>query len=131
MKTMKFCSTLALGLAFTAGAVMAHHSTNGIYDEEHPIEIVGTVKSWRFINPHPFLTVEAPDETGTMREWDVSYGGAAVVHMRRQGYAEDSFKPGDVIKVVGPPAKAKGAYGILVERNHPTRADGTPIISGR
>lgn len=130
MKTTKFGSSLALGLALVAGAAMAHHSTNGIYDEENHIEITGTVKSWRFINPHPYLVIEAPDASGTVREWDVSYGGAAVVHLRRQGYTEDTFKPGDVIKVNGPPAKAAGAYGILIEGNHPTKADGSPVVQG-
>lgn len=121
---------LAVCLGLVAATTFAHHSTNGIYDEEHEMELTGTVKSWRFINPHPYLVIEAEDETGTVREWDVSYGGAAVVHLKRQGYAEDTFKTGDVIVVKGPRARAPGAYGILIEGDHPTWPDGSAVVGG-
>jgi hypothetical protein len=121
-----FCSML---LALLAGTALAHHSTRGIYEEE-AIEVTGTVIDWRFINPHPYLTISVEGEDGVTREWDVSYGGAAVVHMQRQGYTETTFKPGDVIIVKGLPAKAEGVYGILIEGAHPTWPDGKQVVQG-
>lgn len=112
----------------TAGA-LAHHSTRGIYDETD-IEVTGKVLDWRFINPHPYLTIEVEDADGTKHEWDVSYGGAAVVHLQRQGYSETTFKAGDVIVVKGKPAKAEGVYGILIEGSHPTWPDGSAVVKG-
>ena len=121
IKLMLTALTLSLG-----SVAWAHHSTNGVYNEEVEVELVGTVKSWRFINPHPTLSL---DVDGV--EWDVSYGGAAVVHLRRQGYAADTFKPGDVIVVRGKPALADGVYGVLIEGGrHPTRPDGSQIVGG-
>jgi hypothetical protein len=119
----------SLLLALLAGAALAHHSTRGIYSEED-VEVTGTVIDWRFINPHPYLTIAVEDADGVTHEWDVSYGGAAVVHLQRQGYAEDTFKPGDVIVVKGKPAKAEGVYGILIEGSHPTWPDGSPVAKG-
>lgn len=128
-------SLFSKGLAILAGVlvsagVLAHHSTRGLYDDRE-IELTGKVIEWKFINPHPYLIIEAEDETGTVRQWDVSYGGAAVVHLRRQGYDADTFKPGETIIVRGNPALAKGVYGVLIEGGrHPTRADGTPVVRG-
>lgn len=121
---------IAAGLLLGA-ALQAHHSTRGIYDQTREIELTGKVVEWRFINPHPYLIIEAEAEDGTVRQWDVSYGGAAVVHLRRQGYAADTFKPGETIVVRGRPALADGVYGLLIEGGrHPTRPDGTQVVPG-
>lgn len=128
MKLIKLmCAALGLGMLVQVG--FAHHSTNGIYDETREVELTGTVKSWRFINPHPSLILEVTGEDGTTQEWDVSYGGSAVAHLSRRGYSADSFKPGDEIKVKGHPALVESAYGLLMERNDPTKADGTAIFT--
>ena len=116
-------------LALIAAGALAHHSTRGIYDEED-VEVTGKVLEWRFINPHPYLTIEVEDTDGSTHEWDVSYGGAAVVHLQRQGYSDSTFKPGDVIIVTGKPARAAGVYGILIEGSHPTWPDGTQVVKG-
>jgi hypothetical protein len=122
---------LFLTCASLTGALYAHHSTQGIYEDE-AVELTGKVKQWRLINPHPHLVLEAADANGVMREWDVSYGGAAAVHLQRMGYTADTFKVGETITFHGHPAKAEGTYGFLVEGggNIPTRADGTPVVKG-
>lgn len=128
MKLIKImCAVLGLGLLVQVG--FAHHSTTGIYDEEKEVELTGKVKSWRFINPHPSLVLEVTAADGTTADWDVSYGGSAVAHLVRRGYSADSFKVGDEITVKGHPALLQTAYGLLMERNDPTRADGTPIVT--
>jgi hypothetical protein len=118
---------ISLALGLTGQSVFAHHSTKGIYDESVELELTGTVKAWRFINPHPSLILAVVDENGVTHDWDVSYGGAAVVHLQRRGYNADTFKAGDVIVVKGKPALVKDAYGLLIEGGNPTRVDGTPI----
>jgi len=118
--------------AALAAQAFAHHSTKGIYNEAVEMELKGTVKEWSFINPHPFLTITAVGEDGVMHNWDLSYGGAAVVHLQRQGYTKDTFKPGETIIVKGHPALKPGVYGLLMEggSNIPTREDGTPVVAG-
>ena len=121
-----------LGTIALVSQVFAHHSTRGIYHEDQELELTGTVKEWAFVNPHPYLTLSAPDASGVMRDWDISYGGAAVVHLQRQGYTKETFKPGDTIIVKGHPARKEGVYGLLMEGggNIPTREDGTPVVKG-
>lgn len=131
--TMRKKLILALaGATFVATQAFAHHSTRGIYHEDQELHLTGTVKEWAFVNPHPYLTITAPDSTGTMRDWDVSYGGAAVVHLQRQGYTKETFSPGETITVIGHPARKEGVFGLLMEGggNIPTREDGTPVVKG-
>lgn len=128
MKAVKtLCASLALSAV--AAAAFAHHSTNGIYDENREVELTGKVISWKFINPHPTLKLEVVNAQGVAEEWDLSYGGSAVTHLARRGYTADTFKPGDMIKAKGHPALLEGARGLLMEgTGDPVRADGTPII---
>lgn len=127
---MKLLGTVFSGLtlALPALGAFAHHSTNGLYNEQTEVELTGKVLRWRFINPHPTLKIEVTAADGSKQEWDVSYGGLAVAQMTRRGFTADTFKPGDEIKVRGNPALLQGAHGILA-RDNPTRPDGTPIVT--
>jgi hypothetical protein len=116
----------ALALSLCSFVTQAHHSTNGVYNEDVEVELVGTVLSWRFINPHPTLSLEVEGANGP-EEWDVSYGGSAVAHLLRRGFSADTFKPGDRIRVSGYAAKADNVHGLLV-RGNPVREDGTAIL---
>jgi hypothetical protein len=122
-------TTVRIAIGFSC-SVFAHHSTRGIYKDEE-IVVTGKVKEWRFINPHPYFTLEVIEDNGDVHEWDVSYGGAAVVHLKRQGYTETTFSVGEEITVTGNPARAQGVYGILIEGGHmPKRADGSDVVVG-
>jgi hypothetical protein len=124
---MKSRIALLLGaLTLIATAAWAHHSTAGIYQQDVEVELKGKVKEWRFINPHPSLKLEVADDKGVVHEWDISYGGSAVAHLKRRGYNADTFKPGDIIIVKGHPTVLEGVYGLLIEAGNPTREDGTP-----
>jgi hypothetical protein len=124
---MKSAYALLLGaVTLVAATALAHHSTAGIYQQNVEVELKGKVKAWRFINPHPSLKLEVVDDKGVVHEWDISYGGSAVAHLKRRGYNADTFKPGDIIIVKGHPTVLEGAYGMLIEGGNPTREDGTP-----
>lgn len=122
VRTFTFVVT---SLAVTA--VFAHHSTSGIYNEDEVVEIAGEVKEWRFTNPHPTLIIEVEGPDGEIQEWDVSYGGPAVTHLKRAGYTADTFAPGDVIVVHGYAAKSETYHGLLIV-GHPMAQDGSPIV---
>ncbi len=118
---------MAGALTLVAATAGAHHSTAGIYQQNVVVELKGKVKEWRFINPHPSLKLEVVDEKGVAHEWDVSYGGSAVSHLKRRGYSATTFKPGEVIIVKGHPTILKDAYGLLMETEDPRHEDGTPF----
>jgi hypothetical protein len=125
---MKLKTALLIAMSMLATATAgAHHSTAGIYQQDVTVTLKGKVKEWRFINPHPSLKLEVADEKGVVHEWDVSYGGSAVSHMKKRGYSATTFKPGEIIIVKGHPSILKDAYGLLMESGDPTHEDGKPF----
>ena len=68
-----------LALAAATGAAWAHHSF-AMFDMEHPIEISGTVKEFKFVSPHTLLILQVKGEDGV-----VKYTSAHV------DYAESEF----------------------------------------
>ncbi len=45
-------------LVLFAGFAM-HHSIAGMYDSSRPVTLDGVIKEFRFINPHPFVMIDA------------------------------------------------------------------------
>lgn len=127
MKFKTLTSMVSLILVLLSSWALGHHSTAGIYNEEVEVEITGTVKQWRFINPHPSLIIEVRAANGELQEWDISYGGSAVTHLVRRGYTADTFTPGEQITARGFASKTQTAHGLLI-RGNPTRADGSPVV---
>jgi DNA/RNA endonuclease YhcR with UshA esterase domain len=124
---MKSTTALTIGaLTLVATIAGAHHTTAGIYDIKTEVQVKGKVKEWRFANPHPLLKIEVVDAKGVAQEWDVSYGGSAVSHLKKRGYSAQTFKAGDIVIVKGHPTLVKEAHGLLIEMSNPTHEDGTP-----
>jgi hypothetical protein len=126
-QTLKIFKSLAIGasLAFLLStALLAHHSTNDIYDESKTVQISGKVVAWRLVNPHPYLTIEVV-VNGKAERWDLSFGGSAAAPLKRQGYTPETFKIGEIINARGNPA-LKDGKGLLI-RGGVTRQDGTRI----
>jgi hypothetical protein len=111
-----------------ATAIAGHHGQAGVFDDSRIVELKGTVKQWNFVNPHPILVLDASDEKGVRKDWDVYFGPGAVSSLRRQGYAPDTFKVGETIVVKGHPATS-GAAGVdvLGKGTGVTRADGRSV----
>ena len=104
---------LGLALLLAAGAVghgvaSAHHSFAVFFDETKDVTITGTVKSFRFTNPHGVIVIDVPQAQGQSREWRVETN-APVVLMRR-GWSRDSLKPGEKVTVEGWPARDGKPY---------------------
>src|SRR6266568_2263801 len=97
MTRLQSTSVLA-GLAFAAatGAAMAHHSF-AMFDMEHPIEISGTVKEFRFVSPHTILILQVKGADGVVKDWTLEGGAPGL--LVRDGMSSKSLKPGDDIRL--------------------------------
>jgi hypothetical protein len=81
----------------------AHHSFTATYDESSEIKIEGQLVQFMFRNPHAWVHVMAPDESGEMQRWGVEWGGAG--QLSGQGVTRESLKPGDHVITTGNPGR--------------------------
>jgi hypothetical protein len=82
-------------LLAVAPAVRAHHSV-ALVDMSRLVTIRGTVQKFEWTNPHVWVWVEVPGDTGPA-VWGVE--AAAVGNMTRRGWTRHSLQPGDKITV--------------------------------
>jgi len=99
---------IASGLFLTSIPAAAHHSFGSTYDVQKEIELDGKVVQVSLRSPHSFFYIEAKDESGQLQRWAIEGAGAA--QFAQQGVTRDSFKIGDVVHVIGNPARSKESY---------------------
>jgi hypothetical protein len=93
---------LLAGLFLIALPAAAHHS-RAIYDQQSIITLEGVVTKYQWANPHVYLYVEAPDDSGDPVLW--TFESNVTTIMRRRGWSKDTFAPGDRVTARGNPAK--------------------------
>jgi hypothetical protein len=108
--TRKILSVAAVAVAFALPAY-AHHSFS-MFDQEKTVTMKVTVSELEWVNPHSWLRVMIPDQTGTPRLWALEMGPPA--RQIRRGWRSDSVKRGDVITVNYHPLKDGSRGGQLV-----------------
>jgi hypothetical protein len=85
---------VALALATPA---LAHHSAAGI-DRTKTVTLIGTVKEFGWRNPHSYMEIDVPSETGgDTVTWKVEMTSPAF--LIRAGWKATTLKPGDKVTV--------------------------------
>jgi hypothetical protein len=109
----------AATVLLSAAPVAAHHS-NSAYEVEKVVALTGTVKVWKWSNPHTWLTLEVVNEKGETVEWALE--GRAPGVLGRIGWDRTVLKAGEKLTVHMSPAKDGSRVGIIARI---TKADGT------
>ncbi len=110
----------ALMLALVAPA-LAHHSP-AAFDRTKEVKLVGTVKEFRWQNPHTWIEVLVPNEKGQEVLWGVEL--TSPTYLIRAGWKSNTIKPGDKVTVVGNPVRTGEPAAIFVSL---TLADGRTL----
>lgn len=117
--------TLIFGAALISLPTMAHHNPAAHYIVDERIEIEGVVTEFRPVNPHSRIYFDVTNEQGETESWMAE--GDSIINLRRAGWSDDQFKPGDRIHILGRPSR----YGRnLVEWTFITRPDGSEVGGG-
>jgi hypothetical protein len=110
-----------LSLHQTAGA---HHSF-AIFDQTHPIELVGTVEEFRFFNPHTFIVLQVKGENLRPVIWQLE--GQSANSLRWSGWSPKSLKAGDRLRVTIEPLRS-GAPGGVWSPDKVRFLNGAPVV---
>ena len=85
--------TILIGLALSA-SIFAHHSMNG-FDRTKTITITGTVKQFKWANPHSWIEVEVVNQKGAVEVWNLEMTAPGI--LARAGWKSTMLKPGDKV----------------------------------
>jgi hypothetical protein len=110
MKPRVLVWALLVGMAWT-GSLMAHHSP-AVFDRTREVKLTGTVKDFRWQNPHTWLEIDVPDAKGKVVTWGVEM--TSPTYLARAGWRNNSVKPGDTVTVVVNPVRTGEPAGIFI-----------------
>ena len=103
---------ILIAFLVAGSAAYAHHSYGATYDVKKEIRLEGKLVQFVYRNPHSFVHVQAPDETGAMQRWAVEWSGTA--QLQNNGVQRDSLKVGDDIVIKARPSRVPGEYRALM-----------------
>jgi DNA/RNA endonuclease YhcR with UshA esterase domain len=110
---MRAVAYLTIGAALlAASAAYAHHSYAATYDVSNEVKLEGKLVQFVYRNPHSFVHVQAPDETGTQQRWAVEWAGTG--QLAEAGVTRETLKVGDQVVIVGRPSRVQGEYRALM-----------------
>jgi hypothetical protein len=112
------------GLVMMGGAVVAHHSI-AMFDREHPLQLTGVVREFRFVNPHALIVLEVAGKDAQPVIWHLE--GDSSNSLNWDGWSSQSLRPGDEVRLTVEPLRS-GAHGGGWHARTTTYKDGTPIV---
>jgi hypothetical protein len=92
MNKLRNCACIAIVVALTASSALAHHSF-AMFDLSKTVTLEGTVKDFRWTNPHVFIQLLVENENGVDEEWSIEM--TSPEHLARAGWRPGTLKPGD------------------------------------
>jgi hypothetical protein len=94
---------LSAATLFAAAPTLAHHSF-AAFEDTRIRTLEGTVKTFKWTNPHVMLTVLVNrDDSGERQEWTIVTSGPAI--LTRFGWRRSSMKTGDRTRIVCNPLR--------------------------
>jgi hypothetical protein len=107
----------ALGI-WTAGPLPAHHSMAG-FDRAKTVALTGTIKQFKWANPHSWIEIEVPNNKGGVDTWNAEMTAPGI--LARAGWKSTLLKAGDKVTVAIHPLLTGEPGGLFVSV---TLADG-------
>ena len=118
---MKFKLALSIAGALLLGAVAsAHHSLAATYLDKE-IKLEGKILDVLLRNPHSFLQIEAPDESGVMQRWSLEWRSSG--QLGQAGIKRDTLKVGDEVTITMSPSRTAGDHRGALKTLH-RKSDG-------
>jgi len=109
---MKIITVASCVAAAFASPALGHHSFS-MFDQSKTVTLKGTVKTFEWTNPHAWIRLMVLDER-TNRELEYAFEMGSVIRSTKDGWKNDTIKPGDVITVTMHPLKDGSRGGMYL-----------------
>ena len=114
-------SLIVIAAMPTASSALAHHSF-AMFDQSKSVTLQGTVKDFRWANPHVFIQLLVKTEGGSEVEWSIEM--TSPEHLARVGWRPGNLKPGDKVTLKIHPMRDGSTGGQYLSGTGP----GGPLI---
>jgi hypothetical protein len=118
LQKIKALFIVVSALAVLVSSAAAHHSPV-VFDRTKEVKLAGSVKEFRWSNPHSFIELDVRNEAGGMDTWAVEMNPPS--YLVKAGWTSKTVKPGDVVTVMVNPLRTNEKAGKFVSI---TLADG-------
>ena len=100
----------------------AHHSP-AAFDRTKEVKLAGTVKEFRWQNPHSWIEIAVPNERGEEVVWSVEL--TSPTYLVRAGWKSNTIKAGDKVTITGNPVRSGEPSAIFLSL---TLQDGRTLL---
>ncbi len=114
-----------LGITVTLASNAWSHHSFAMFDHDHQVKISGTVTRFQWTNPHVYIGLDAPDESGKLRHYTSECANPGILD--RAGWKFNMIKPGDKITTIIAPLRTGEPGGLLKQVTLP---DGRKFDNG-
>ena len=113
-----------ISLVATTEVAVSHHSV-AMFDRDHPIQLIGVVREFKFVNPHASIALEVTSKDASSVIWNLE--GDSTNSLKWDGWSSQTLKPGDEVRLTVEPLRS-GAPGGVWHARSTTYKDGAPIV---
>jgi hypothetical protein len=121
---VKPIGVFVMGLLVASSSAFAHHSFV-MFDSTKEVTLAGAVTSFEWTNPHTYIELDVPAETGVVKHWSIELGSPSI--LRNSGWNHNTLKPGDKVTLTINPLKNGNPGGLLLQVQLP---DGNKLGNG-
>jgi hypothetical protein len=114
---MKAASCVTLLMLAATGVAFAHHSY-AMFDRDKALSLVGTVKEFRWSNPHAWMEIYVANDKGGTDMWGIEMNSPN--NLARMGWKSTIVKPGDKVTVVIHPLRSGEKGGSFMSLTLPS-----------
>jgi hypothetical protein len=115
---------IVAGIFAGAGTLMAHHSF-AMFDQSKQLTLVGSVTSFEWTNPHAYIEVDVPEESGGVKHWSIELGSPSI--LQQSGWKFSDLKRGYKVTMRINPLRSGQPGGFLLQVTLP---DGRTLGNG-
>jgi hypothetical protein len=108
---------LAFVLTLVAVATVDAHHGSADYHVDREVVVTGSVKEWKFTNPHTWVHLTVTRPGGQIEEW--SGEGPPLQWATARGWSNTTLKSGEAVRLIMYPSRRETRGGLIkrIERD--------------